>query len=156
MLPGIDVKADGGYVIAPPSIHASGRLYAWNPWLLIDTPRAPVPKALLAWLRKKHDPPVRMHRQSIARRGAVRTAWEAVERFPKVNRRFERDPTGLHDSSPSGVDYSLACTLATCGCGSGEIQTVIEESRHRAGLQPKRASYYRATIGKALRLTGVA
>src|SRR5262249_15159857 len=28
--PGIDIKADGGYVILPPSIHPSGRAYAWS------------------------------------------------------------------------------------------------------------------------------
>jgi len=27
---GLDVKADGGYVVAPPSAHASGRWYEWN------------------------------------------------------------------------------------------------------------------------------
>lgn len=26
---GLDVKADGGYIVAPPSLHASGRRYAW-------------------------------------------------------------------------------------------------------------------------------
>jgi hypothetical protein len=28
--PGIDVRGDGGYVLAPPSIHPSGRAYAWG------------------------------------------------------------------------------------------------------------------------------
>ena len=28
--PGIDIKADGGYVILPPSIHPSGAAYAWS------------------------------------------------------------------------------------------------------------------------------
>jgi hypothetical protein len=28
-LPGVDVKADGGYVVAPPSIHPNGQRYAW-------------------------------------------------------------------------------------------------------------------------------
>ncbi|WP_155836511.1 bifunctional DNA primase/polymerase [Alicyclobacillus herbarius] len=29
VLPGADVRGDGGYVVAPPSIHPSGRLYQW-------------------------------------------------------------------------------------------------------------------------------
>lgn len=28
--PGIDVRGDGGYVLAPPSIHPSGRAYSWS------------------------------------------------------------------------------------------------------------------------------
>lgn len=28
--PGLDVRGDGGYIVAPPSMHASGRTYAWN------------------------------------------------------------------------------------------------------------------------------
>lgn len=29
LLPGVDIRADGGYVVAPPSVHSSGRLYTW-------------------------------------------------------------------------------------------------------------------------------
>ena len=55
---GIDVKADGGHVVAPPSGHISGRTYEWegssHP---DDTPLAELPlwlQALLALLTKGH------------------------------------------------------------------------------------------------------
>ena len=48
---GLDVKADGGYVVAPPSVHVSGRDYAWevssDPG---ETPLADPPAWLLALL----------------------------------------------------------------------------------------------------------
>lgn len=50
---GIDVKGRGGYVVAPPSLHMSGRRYEWapglSPW---DVDVAPLP----AWLTTSHGP----------------------------------------------------------------------------------------------------
>jgi predicted P-loop ATPase len=46
--PGIDLKGNGGYVVAPPSTHQSGRRYDWEASARIDEmPLAPVPRALL-------------------------------------------------------------------------------------------------------------
>src|SRR5262249_10154616 len=42
--PGLDIRGDGGYVIAAPSLHKSGKHYAWE--VLHDpddTPLAPIP-----------------------------------------------------------------------------------------------------------------
>lgn len=48
--PGVDVRGDGGYVVAPPSPHASGRAYAWqDPEMHLET----MPLALLEALRAK-------------------------------------------------------------------------------------------------------
>jgi hypothetical protein len=45
--PGGDVKADGGYIVAPPSLHASGRQYEWEASSHPDeTPLAPLPEWL--------------------------------------------------------------------------------------------------------------
>lgn len=36
LAPGVDVRGDGGYVVAPPSLHASGRRYSWDAGADID------------------------------------------------------------------------------------------------------------------------
>jgi hypothetical protein len=47
--PGIDVRGDGGYVVAPPSLHISGRSYAWNvDHHPLDAPVAKAPSWLIA------------------------------------------------------------------------------------------------------------
>lgn len=47
--PGLDIRADGGYVVAPPSLHESGRRYVWDVGAHPDdlAPQ-PIPEWLLA------------------------------------------------------------------------------------------------------------
>jgi len=45
--PGIDIKGDGGYIVAPPSGHVSGGVYAWGESLPDEIPDAP------EWLKRK-------------------------------------------------------------------------------------------------------
>lgn len=43
--PGLDLKSENGYVIAPPSIHSSGKLYVWHPARTLgDAPIADLPE----------------------------------------------------------------------------------------------------------------
>jgi len=64
--PGIDVRARGGYIVAPPSRHISGRSYAWSvDHHPADVPLAPAPDWLIEKLVRRatgdgkgHDPVV--------------------------------------------------------------------------------------------------
>jgi hypothetical protein len=48
LAPGLDIRADGGYIVAPPSRHASGQQYRWQPDAHPDrVPLAAVPEWLL-------------------------------------------------------------------------------------------------------------
>ncbi len=50
--PGIDTRGEGGYVVAPPSMHPSGRVYAWDVEAHYDDlPLAPVPPWLISKLQ---------------------------------------------------------------------------------------------------------
>jgi hypothetical protein len=53
---GLDVRGDGGYVVAPPSLHASGGRYHWPKPTPLELP--PMPSWLVALLR----PPVHQDR----------------------------------------------------------------------------------------------
>ena len=46
-LPGLDFRGDGGYIVAPPSVHPSGHVYTWGLW-----PHQQPPADLPGWLRE--------------------------------------------------------------------------------------------------------
>lgn len=52
--PGLDLRGDGGVIVAPPSRHPSGRLYEWAPGA---GPDEQPPAALPTWLRFVLDEP---------------------------------------------------------------------------------------------------
>jgi hypothetical protein len=152
---GIDLKGDGGYIVAPPSIHPSGEPYVWDLYFGLESfALASAP----GWF-------VDLARQGPTTNAAAYEAeiWDgtvpdrvsyAVAVSNKVARRFHRDPRGLTDGSPSGIDFSLACLLARFGCDGPTIEAGLRASRARADLSAKRDSYFHSTIGKALTLAG--
>ncbi len=68
--PGIDLRAEGGSVVAPPSLHPSGRRYAWAPGGAPDqTPPAPLPRWLFDCTRTAHAGHGLAHWRNLVRAG---------------------------------------------------------------------------------------
>jgi hypothetical protein len=151
---GVDLKADGGYVVAPPSLHASGRTYEWNLLLHVeDVPLAVCPEALLRLaLEGGSASTERVAYAAVPWDGHVPArVLEAMARgHARLRDRFDRIATGLRDTSGSGVDASLATLAALAGCTPQEVEATVRASRARAGLAPRGDTYYRATVGKAV------
>ena len=93
---GIDVKADGGYVVAPPSIHPNGLEYRWDTTYCLESfAPAPTPGWLLE-LAAEGVGSTRIDYDPEPWDGALpdRVAY-AVARSRKVARRFQRASDGL-------------------------------------------------------------
>lgn len=105
LVPGIDVKADGGYIVTPPSVHASGRQYEWevssHP---DDTPVAPLPD----WLR------------------AMVTSPPSASGQPSADA-----PGPFRDGERNTALTSLAGTMRRAGMGEAEIRAALLEVNRR-------------------------
>jgi len=52
--PGVDIRSDGGFIVAPPSVHGSGRRYAWEPMSKPgEAELSPAPDWLLEMLERE-------------------------------------------------------------------------------------------------------
>lgn len=100
LAPGIDLRGDGGYLVAPPSVHASGANYRW-----VRSPDVFHMESLPGWLlgvaAGEHERPVE-HLQRISGEEIVRgEAGDAVASLAKY----------LMDK---GVDPSISLELILC------------------------------------------
>jgi len=151
-LPGVDLKGDGGYVVAPPSNHTSGCPYAWDAMFHpVEVPIAPCPDALIH-LTSTGVVPNRVSYEPQpwdgTLPGRVVQLLDSGRRL--IRSRFERCNDRLRDPSPSGVDASLATLLALSGLPGHEIESALRASRARHNLPPRPDSYFRATVAAAL------
>ena len=78
-LQGIDIRSDGGQIVAPPSLHGSGARYAWHPDAHpLDTPLASIPDWIFHLIE-------------------IKDQMQA-----KQNRKISHALKGMVDSSPGG------------------------------------------------------
>lgn len=101
--PGLDVKADGGYIVAAPSLHASGRRYAWE--VSSHPDEVPIAEAP-AWLLDKL--------RSVATNGHGH------------EQRTQADWLALLQGAPDGTRYDVAQKIAGHFLGIGRPVEEVE------------------------------
>ena len=153
LLPGIDVRGDGGYIVVPPSIHPTGSRYQWQGrippaeppgWLLTLLDRSRTPDATVIEVPTRTLPTDSQHQRYVAAalQRELATLAAAVEgsRNDTLNRAAfklgQLAGAGLVDRDHIAVE--LEQVAARIGLGPAEIRRTIA-SGLAAGLEHPRS-----------------
>lgn len=156
MRPGLDFRGDGGYVVAPPSNHQSGRSYEWA--IELDEV-AELPEWLEEELRAREDAPKAApdFQADNWDGGTPDQVLALVEQGGKLSRLFKRDKRFKRDGGDaSAVDYELACKLYEAGIEDPEVIAYgLMASRARdpeawAKASQKSPKYFEKTVANAI------
>ena len=131
---GIDVRGDGGYVIAPPSRHASGNVYRWN------TPPEHLPR-LPNWLLGMLRTPER--RRSPEIREPIRiddalSAWARVALNGEADR-VRAAPNGSRNSTLNRAAFSLGQIVGAGVLDASTVEHVLTHGAIATGLGEREA-----------------
>ena len=149
-LPGCDWRGRGGYVVAPPSVHPSGRLYEWLVWDMTE-PIREAPAWLLALLRQREAPGPALaarRRQTAYGRRALESECGRVALAPEGTRndQLNRSAHALGQLAAGGhlmpSEAGEALVIAAIRAGLCEAEAVATiRSGLRAGMrQPRRTA----------------
>ncbi|MBI4490645.1 MAG: bifunctional DNA primase/polymerase, partial [Deltaproteobacteria bacterium] len=133
VLPGLDVRGDGGYVVAPPSIHPKGKTYTWEVPINSELPKLPFE------LFKLISCPVASGEHGYRERFNTAQALAGV-------------PEGQRDETL----FKLACKLRSADVPQDMTETLILEAARncqppfpeREALEKVRNAYSRYPAGK--------
>lgn len=146
--PGVDVKADGGYVVGPPSLHPSGKPYRWvdenapildaPAWLVgLATKPVPIPRPLSPMASSDPLPAY----AEVALRGEVERVKIAQEgsRNHVLNRAaFSLGQlVGAGQLDRSTVESSLFNAAITVGLGEREIEKTLRSGLNDGEKEPR-------------------
>jgi hypothetical protein len=145
--PGLDIRGDGSYIVAPPSRHASGRSYRW----IIRIEIAALPRALAARISPPRPSPVNQARPAIAdltayARAALDAETRAVATAPdgQRNNTLYRAALKLGQLTAAGlltephISDRLLAVAIECGLPHPEAHRTIASGLRNGTRAPRR------------------
>jgi hypothetical protein len=141
--PSLDIRGDGGYVIAPPSIHPSGRAYTWVDQRQLQ----PLPRWLLERAARPKPAPTRTAAAAPPAPGVDRTRYGIVALRNETDR-VRHAPDGARNDSLNRAAYSLAQLVAAGHLPHSLVHGELEAAGIAAGLGQHETL---ATIASAIR-----
>ncbi|HOM82581.1 MAG TPA: DNA polymerase III subunit alpha [Armatimonadota bacterium] len=134
--PGLDVRGDGGYVIAPPSLHPSGVLYAW----VQEGEATALPPAILESLLEQH----RHNPQSVT----ARVDQDDTQTLSDDEQWLTRSLGGVASGSRNQTLTRLAGYLAGKGLPFDVTERLVEvwDDRNDPPLRAEDEAGFRRTL----------
>jgi Bifunctional DNA primase/polymerase, N-terminal len=128
-LPGVDLRADGGYVVAPPSVHVSGLRYAW---IADEAELSPAP----AWLTPaEHIPVTEPAAIEVEAQGST-TAYGRAALAGELEE-LGRAPVGTRNHTLNRCAFRLGRLIAGGELSGAEIVAALRARAIGRGLSPR-------------------
>jgi hypothetical protein len=131
--PGIDVRGDGGYVIAPPSRHPCGGTYTWSGWSRVLPPVPP-------WLVHRLQTPEPRHIPAPQANFDVRanSPWARVALEREIGL-VRSAPVGQRNATLNRASFCLGQIVAGGGLEAEEVEGLLLRAASAIGLGQREA-----------------
>ncbi len=126
--PGVDLKGPGGYVVAPPSRHLSGRAYEWL--VPPDVPLAPPP----AWLLEAIRPSPRPAWQPLPGSGGAHGTPYGRAALRQELARLAHTPVGNRNNALNRAAFALGRLVAASHLDEGTVVGLLTSLGYQIGL----------------------